>query len=155
MTHRSGQALVLFALFLLVLMGVSALAIDYANWLLIDRRLQNVSDHASLAGASVFRQTIGGTNCKENAGNVTCQVEARIQAWTSLNDELELNLSPVALGALAVRDSPASGDSANARTIWVSVPPPRATTSCDPPDGVVHCEYAQVGGRLAGQQGIV
>ena len=36
-----GQALVLFALFLLVLLGASALAIDYANWLLTDRRLQN------------------------------------------------------------------------------------------------------------------
>jgi len=29
---------------------VSALGIDYANWLLNDRNLQNVSDHAALAG---------------------------------------------------------------------------------------------------------
>src|SRR5205823_10894576 len=49
-----GQVLVLFVLFLFVLLAVSALGVDYANWLLTDRRLQNVSDHAALAGASQF-----------------------------------------------------------------------------------------------------
>ena len=45
-----GQTLVIFVLFLTVLIGVSALAIDYAGWLLTDRNLQNIADHASLAG---------------------------------------------------------------------------------------------------------
>ena len=142
-----GQALVLFVLFLLVLLGVSALAIDYANWLLVDRRLQNVSDHASLAGASVFKQTISGTNCKEDPDNFDCQVAARTLAWTSLNDELELGLGTVAIGNFALQDSPPGGDPAGDRTVWVSVPPPRNTGG--------HEEYRQVGGRLAGQQGIV
>jgi len=35
---------VLFALFLLALLGISALAIDYASWLVVDRNLQNVAD---------------------------------------------------------------------------------------------------------------
>jgi hypothetical protein len=142
-----GQALVLFVLFLLVLLGVSALGVDYANWLLIDRHLQNVSDHASLAGASVFRETVGATNCKQTAGNVTCQEAARTLAWTSLNDELDLGLDATALGNLVVRDSPATGDTYGPHNIWVSVPPPRTTSG--------HSEYRAVGGRLAGQQGIV
>ena len=142
-----GQALVLFVLFLLVLLGISALAVDYANWLLIDRRLQNVSDHASLAGASVFRGSISGTNCKQDSGNVNCQQAARTLAWTSLNDELGLGLDATALGALVLRDSPNTGDTYGSRNIWVSVPPPRNTGG--------HQEYRAVGGRLAGQQGIV
>ena len=56
--RATGQTLVLFALFLTVLLGVSALAIDYAHWLLTDRTLQNASDHAALAGASVFGQDV-------------------------------------------------------------------------------------------------
>ena len=51
----AGQVLVLFVLFLLVLLGISALAVDYASWLLTDRNLQNVADHAALAGASEFQ----------------------------------------------------------------------------------------------------
>ena len=61
--HRQGQALVLYALFLLVLLGASALAVDYANWLLIDRRLQNVADHASLAGAAMFDDQFVAGSC--------------------------------------------------------------------------------------------
>jgi hypothetical protein len=140
-----GQALVLFALFLLVLLGISALAVDYANWLLIDRRMQNVSDHASLAGASVFKQTISGTNCKEDPDNFNCQVAARTLAWTSLNDELDLGIANIA--ALAAADSPGAGNVVGTRTIWVSVPPPATTPG--------HNEYHQVGGRLALQQGVV
>jgi hypothetical protein len=142
-----GQALVLFALFLLVLLGVSALAVDYANWLLIDRHLQNTSDHASLAGASVFSESIGGTNCKQDAENITCQQAARTLAWTSLNDELDLGLSSTDLGSLVIQDSPGAGNVVGARTIWVSVPPPPTTPQ--------HQEYRAVGGRLANQQGIV
>jgi putative Flp pilus-assembly TadE/G-like protein len=152
-----GQTLVLFALCLTVMLGISALAVDYANWLLIDRRMQNVSDHASLAGASVFRETIGGTSCREDPSFGNCQVAARVQAWTSLNQELVLGLSTPQIGTLALRDSPATGDTADvgggptpvtfSRHIWVSVPPPWNTGG--------HNEYAKVGGRLAGQQGVV
>ena len=77
-----GQVLVLFVLFLLVLLGVSALAIDYAGWLLTDRNLQNSADHAALAGASEFRQRASQGVC--SGGNPQC-IEARTQMWTSLN----------------------------------------------------------------------
>ena len=54
----AGQVLVLFVLFLLVLLGVSAVGIDYATWLLTDRNLQNTADHAALAGASQLPATV-------------------------------------------------------------------------------------------------
>jgi hypothetical protein len=142
-----GQALVLFVLFLLVLLGVSALAVDYANWLLIDRSLQNTSDHASLAGASVFRETLGTTNCKQAPGDPACKTAARTLAWTSLNDELDLGLSPTDIGNLVIDDSPPEGNVVGTHTIWVSVPPPATSSG--------HQEYRAVGGRLANQQGIV
>src|SRR5512135_1510078 len=82
-----GQALVLFALFLIVLLGASALAIDYANWLLTDRRLQNVSDHAALAGASVFATRQTQASCAVDPGATDC-ANARQQAWASILQDL-------------------------------------------------------------------
>src|SRR4029078_12645026 len=103
-TKPRGQVLVLFALFLLMLLGISALAIDYASWLVVDRSLQNTADHAALAGASEFEDRTGGTNC----AGVKCY-NARAQAWTSLNDELNLGLPSTAIGVLATTNSPAAG----------------------------------------------
>ena len=77
-----GQVLVLFALLLLALLGISALAIDYASWLVVDRNLQNAADHAALAGASAFENRASVTNCS----GTKC-FNARAQAWTSLNDD--------------------------------------------------------------------
>jgi hypothetical protein len=154
-----GQALVLFAIFLVVLLGAAALAIDYANWLLTDRALQNVTDHAALSGASVFRQTVGGTNCREDPTSGDCEVAARTQAWTSLNQDLSLGLDAAEIDALAARDSPSSGDASDAgggppadfrgQTIWVSVPPPRASQYTNIPGNPIGH------GRLANQQGVV
>src|SRR5512146_86260 len=102
-----GQALVLFALFLLVLLGASAVAIDYANWLLTDRRLQNVADHAALAGAAMFDQS-NQASC--GASPAIC-ADARAQAWTSLSQDLGLNLEadPSIAPCLAQRDTPVGG----------------------------------------------
>ena len=86
--HQQGQALVLYALFLLVLLGASALAIDYANWLLIDRRLQNVADHASLAGAAMFDDQFVAGSC---AGSIEAQAQcddARAQAQAAVDGEM-------------------------------------------------------------------
>lgn len=138
-----GQVLVLFVLFLLVLLGVSALAIDYASWLLTDRTLQNVSDHAALAGASQFEDRTTATNC---AGN-KC-VDARIQAWTSLNDELDLGLTPAEIVSLGSADSPAAGvtsfgAAAWSDRIWVATPPP------------AYAAYVDAGGRYVQNHGVV
>src|SRR6266496_2904553 len=83
-TSPRGQVLVLFVLFLLSLLGVSALAVDYASWLLVDRNLQNVADHAALAGASAFDDRTSQGSCSGGLGQARC-INARAQAWTSLN----------------------------------------------------------------------
>jgi Flp pilus assembly protein TadG len=143
----TGQVLVLFALFLLMLLGISALAIDYASWLVVDRNLQNTADHAALAGASEFEDRTGGTNC---AG--TKCYNARAQAWTSLNDELKLGLPSTAIGVLAAANSPAAGvtsvlDGSTTYPLrdrfWVTTPPPS------------YAAYTSAGGRYAQNQGVV
>ena len=146
-----GQVLVLFALLLLVLLGVSALGIDYASWLLTDRYLQNVSDHASLAGASEFDQRINQGDCSGGSGAVKC-VNARAQAWASLNQELNLGLTDAAIGALSAGNSPADGQPSAtyggqavtfSEKIWVTTPPPS------------YAAYLGVGGRYALNFGVV
>lgn len=166
----AGQVLVMFVLFLLVLLGISALAIDYASWLLTDRALQNVSDHAALAGASQFDdRTIASANCEGGLGQPHCN-DARKQAWASLSHELGLNLSSTIISCLAtvdsgdpdvaVGDSPTTGETDTSRassgactseavvdfgghTVWVTTPPPN--------DG----SYLDFGGRYSQNYGIV
>lgn len=143
----SGQILVLFVLFLLILLGVSALAIDYATWLLTDRNLQNTADHAALAGASAFQDSSTANDC----GGTKC-IQARAQAWTALGDELNLGLTAAAITALATSDSPAGGqpdanyggqDVTFPDRIWVATPPPN------------YGAYEDVGGRYTFNNGVV
>jgi hypothetical protein len=164
MTHRRtragrptsvGQVLVLFVLFLLVLLGVSALGIDYISWLLTDRTLQNYSDHAALAGASEFDLRQTGANCASLPATCT---EAREQAWKSLANDLDLRdaanapLGNAAIVALGANDSPAGGQPDGIYggqsitfldRIWVSTPPPGRQ------------EYLSAGGRYQNTYGIV
>lgn len=143
----AGQVLVLFVLFLLVLLGVSAVGIDYAGWLLVDRSLQNVADHAALAGASQFEDPSTANDCS----GTKC-FGARTQAWASLNNELGLGLTDPAIAALAVDNSPAGGQPDATYggqpvtfkdRIWVSTPPPS------------YAGYVGVGGDYALNQGVV
>ena len=162
-TARSnGQVLVLFVLFLLVLLGISALAIDYASWLLTDRALQNVADHAALAGASQFEQRETQGTCA--GGSSAKCVTARAQAWASISNELGLNLSDTIIQCLGSEgpdggDSPAAGEINTSRasagpctgeavvqfghTIWVATPPPD------------YAAYTDVGGRYTTNYGVV
>ena len=157
MLHRRrqspGQVLVLFVLFLLVLLGISAVAIDYASWLLTDRYLQNVADHAALAGASVFDdRTVQGT-CSGGSGGPKCD-QARAQAWASINDELSLGLPPAAITQLSLSDSGANGTTtvtAGGTTytwvdrVWITTPPPTYAAYTTP----------SIGGRYALNFGVV
>jgi hypothetical protein len=153
----TGQVLVLFVLFLLVLLGVSAIGIDYAAWLLTDRNLQNTADHAALAGASEFDQRISQGSCSSGPGVAKC-LNARAQAWTSLVNELGIvddngvAIGGAAIGALAAGNSPDSGQANGSYAgqpitfkdkIWVSTPPP------------TYDAYEGVGGRYALNYGVV
>jgi hypothetical protein len=155
----------MFVLFLLVLLGISALAIDYASWLLTDRALQNISDHAALAGASQFDdRTIASANCDGGLGQPHCN-DARRQAWASLSNELGLNLSSTVISCLATAgpnqgDSPNGGELDTSRAnvggctgedvvsfgghrLFVATPPPN------------NGSYTNFGGRYSQNYGIV
>lgn len=51
-SSRNGSVLVLTAAMLVVLLGITALAVDYGYLLVVRRELQNAADAAALAGAS-------------------------------------------------------------------------------------------------------
>lgn len=137
----------MFVLFLLVLLGVSALGIDYASWLLTDRNLQNTADHAALAGASAFEDPSTANDCS----GPKC-VQARAQAWSALNSDLNLGLTASAIADLASNDSPSTGQPSTTYggqavtfvdRIWVATPPPN------------YGAYTDVGGRYAFNHGVV
>jgi hypothetical protein len=57
---ESGQAIVLMALSLVVIMGMAALVVDVGNWYHTKRRLQGTADAAALAGAQLLPQDSSG-----------------------------------------------------------------------------------------------
>jgi hypothetical protein len=108
---RSGQVLPLFALFLVVLIGATAITIDYGSWLKVRRDYQNVADAAVLAGGGFLSRPINNTK----------RVQARQAAWASLKAQLGLSpaIDPV---ALAASNSTAAVSDSGYR-LWVSTPP--------------------------------
>jgi hypothetical protein len=52
--HESGQTIAIFALALTGLLGMCALTIDVGAWYLANRRLQDATDEAALAGATML-----------------------------------------------------------------------------------------------------
>ena len=147
-----GQVLPLFALFLVVLLGAAALAIDYGSWLLTDRALQNVADHAALAGASQFSQRQAQGSCS-GAGAPQCS-NALAHGWSSVSVDLNLGLTDASIAQLVSQgNTVASGwtsvtaggvtQTFHGHTIWVSTPPPN------------YAAYLNAGGRYALNFGIM
>jgi hypothetical protein len=109
---QRGQTLAVFAIFLVVLLGSTAITVDYGSWLKSRRDYQNVVDAASLSGSVLLTRPV----------TLGKQVDARVAAWKSLKDQLGLTLSESALGAN--NDGVGSpGYSAGGWRIWVSTPP--------------------------------
>ena len=73
---ESGQAFVLMALSLVVIMGMAVLVVDVGNWYHTKRRLQGTADAAALAGAqllptdSVGAQAMAFSYADKNGGDV-------------------------------------------------------------------------------------
>jgi len=73
---ESGQAFVLMALSLVVIMGMAALVVDVGNWYHTKRRLQATADAAALAGAQLLPTDSGGAQAmalsyaNKNGGDV-------------------------------------------------------------------------------------
>src|SRR5512146_2267298 len=90
---QRGQVLVLFTLMLVVLLLVSALAVDYGSWLVSRRSYQNVADAAALAGAQQLSRPLTDL-CASGASKNVCAREA---AWQSVKAALNLgSLDPSA-----------------------------------------------------------
>jgi uncharacterized membrane protein len=113
-----GQVLALFALFLIVFTGFSALTIDYGSWLVARRGYQNAADSAVLAGSAFLTRPIDNTK----------RAQAREAAWASLKTQLGLSaaVNPASLGAS--NSTAASYVTDSGYRIWVSTPPIAAST---------------------------
>ncbi len=109
---RRGQTLVLFALFLVVLIGSAALTIDYGTWLKSKRDYQNAADSAALQGATFLVKPIDATK----------QGQARLAAWNSLDRQLSLGLASATIATWAASNNSAAQTSGGYR-LWVSTSP--------------------------------
>ena len=109
---RRGQTLVLFALFLVVLIGSAALTIDYGTWLKSKRDYQNAADSAALQGATFLVKPIDATK----------QGQARLAAWNSLNRQLNLGLASATIASWAAGNNSVAQTSGGYR-LWVSTSP--------------------------------
>lgn len=127
----NGQVLALFAIFLVVLIGATAITVDYGTWLKTRRDYQNVADAAVLAGGGFLSRPI----------DTTKRGQARHAAWDSLNSQLNLGLTATDIGGanpLVFTDggldstNTAAGSpfvpAGSGYRIWVSTPPIGAST---------------------------
>jgi Putative Flp pilus-assembly TadE/G-like len=74
-TNESGQAIVMLAISLVVIMGMAALVLDVGSWFRTDRRLQQTADAAALAGAQMLpnpgqAKTTAMSYANQNGGDV-------------------------------------------------------------------------------------
>lgn len=107
-----GQVLAITGLFMAVLLGFTALAVDYGTYLLARRHYQNVADAAAIAGSAYMIRPITVAN----------QDRARLAAWVSVRDSLGLSdPSPLPTNA-----EWAAGVVVDGWTIWIATPPTAA-----------------------------
>jgi hypothetical protein len=108
-----GQVIPIVALFMLVLIGFAALAIDYGTYLTARRNYQNYADAAALAGSSQLSRPVDGTR----------QAHARAAAWDTLQRQLGLTFGG---GSAPTVDTGAAGYTTDGWTLWVDTPPTAA-----------------------------
>lgn len=113
--RQSGQVLAIFAIFLVVLIGASAITIDYASWLKVRRDYQNVADAAALQGAAFLTRPMDSSK----------RILARQAAWQSLKDQLGLGATivPATLAGVDTPSGVSVNDPATGYRMWVSTPP--------------------------------
>jgi hypothetical protein len=102
-----GQILALFALFLVVLLGFTALAVDYGTYLLARREYQNVADAGALAGTSYLTRPVSSAK----------QDLARQAAWEAVKSKLGLSATMPSAAQLS------AGYTTAGWTIWIATPP--------------------------------
>ena len=80
---QGGQILPLFAIFLIVLFGMSAMVIDGGFMLESKSDLQTVAQHAADSGAQMINVTAYNSGCVNRAGNPLCQSSLSLVSGTS------------------------------------------------------------------------
>jgi len=113
-----GQTVPIVVVFLVVLVGFAALAVDYGSYLLARRNYQTLADAASLAGSAQLSRPI----------NATKQGYARAAAWEALDRELGLTFAS-SLGVAPTGDIGVDGYTDGPWKIWVDTPPTAAGTA--------------------------
>lgn len=86
---RQGSVAIVFALSLIALSGVSALAVDYARMLRAQQRLQVLADSAALAGARALEQ--GGNEARVAAEAYISQQTVRDVTNVQTNIDVDSN----------------------------------------------------------------
>jgi Flp pilus assembly protein TadG len=123
--HSRGQVLPLFALFLIVLLGFAALAIDVSGALSARRFYRSAADAASLAGAQDLQVGTG------RAVDSTHRTQARTDAMARLVSLLGASSTPAAGTcdpANQISDCALPGTPFH---VWITTPSPSCVT-CDP-----------------------
>jgi hypothetical protein len=101
--REDGQAAVLSVLFLLTLMGMTALVLDVGSWFREDRRLQATADAAALAGAQLLPENPGGAidealeYANKNGGDVSPS-DVDVQTRVLPNDTIAVTSRATAPG---------------------------------------------------------
>ena len=108
--EEGGQALVLLALGLAVLLSMSALIVDGGNAMAQQRATQNGADAASLSAATVLVESMGGASRDDddvlaaiqqsltlNESDLDDATMTRIRAITARVERLAVRLEPFAL----------------------------------------------------------
>jgi len=92
---ENGQAIVLMALSLVVIMGMAALVVDVGSWYRTQRRLQGTADAAALAGAQLLPDDSNGAQsmaldyANKNGGNVL-GADITVTSTVSANDTISV-----------------------------------------------------------------
>jgi Flp pilus assembly protein TadG len=93
--HDRGQAFVITAFSLIVLIGMSALVLDVGSWFRTKRRLQSTSDAAVLAGAQSLpsdpsaARSVALSYANQNGGNVAAS-DITVSSTYSMNDTISV-----------------------------------------------------------------
>lgn len=103
---ESGQAFVLMALSLVVIMGMAALVVDVGSWYHTKRRLQATADAAALAGAQLLptdssgAQSLALSYANKNGGDVA-GADITVSSTQQSNDTIAVRAKKTASGVFS------------------------------------------------------
>jgi len=122
--NQDGQAIVLMAISLTVLMGMAALVLDVGLWMRSDRRLQQTADAAALAGAQMLPADPAGAkslalNYADQNGGTVLAANIIVSTTYTSNDTISVDAAksePGIFSKVLGIDSAGIKASAKART---------------------------------------